>query len=187
MRKLIAFNSVTADGYFAGAAGDISWAYQGSDDAEYRSFVSANASGGGELVFGRVTYQMMASYWPTPLALQQNPTVAEGMNRMKKIVFSRTLRAASWSNTTLINSDLTGAIHRLKQEHGPGMTILGSGSIIAQLAAERLIDEYQLVVNPVVLGSGRTMFEGIPAPQNLKLTRSRIFPNGKVYLCYEQA
>src|ERR1700687_5198996 len=89
MRKLVVFNNVTLDGYFAGRNGDISWAHQ--EDAECNAFVAENASGGGVLVFGRITYDLMASYWPTPLALETMPVVAERMNNLPKVVFSRTL------------------------------------------------------------------------------------------------
>lgn len=185
MRKLIAFNHVTLDGYFVGVNGDFSWAHSGNDDAEYSAFVAENASGGGQLLFGRVTYELMASYWPTPIADQHNPVVAEGMNRMPKVVFSRTLDQASWSNTRLVKGDIASEIRKMKDEPGPGMAILGSGSIVSQLAPEGVIDEYQVVVNPVVLGKGRTMFDGIEEKLNLKLTKTRTFGNGKVYLCYE--
>jgi dihydrofolate reductase len=185
MRKIIVFNSVSLDGYFTDPNGDMSWAHAGSDDAEWNAFVGANASGSGQLLFGRITYELMAGYWPTPQALQNNPVVAEGMNRMPKVVFSRTLDNVSWSNTTLVKGDLASAARKLKQEPGPNMVILGSGSIVSQLASEGLIDEYQFVVNPIALGKGRTMFEGIPRKLNLKLTSTRSFANGKVVLCYE--
>jgi dihydrofolate reductase len=187
MRKLIAFNHVTLDGYFVSANGDFNWARNGNDDAEYSAFVAENASGGGQLLFGRVTYELMASYWPTPIADQHNPAVAAGMNSMSKVVFSRTLDKASWSNTRLVKSDLVSEIRKMKGEPGPGMAILGSGSIVSQLAPEHLIDEYQMMVDPVALGKGRTMFDGIKEKLNLKLTKTRTFKNGKVYLCYEPA
>jgi dihydrofolate reductase len=185
MRNLIVFNHVTLDGYFAGLNGDFSWAHTGNDDAEYAAFVAENAGGGGQLLFGRVTYQLMAGYWPTPMADQHNPAVAAAMNQMSKVVFSRTLREASWSNTTLVKGDIVAAIRRMKDQPGPGMAILGSGSIVAQLALEQVIDEYQMMVDPVALGSGRTMFEGISKMLTLKLTKTRTFKNGKVLLCYQ--
>lgn len=185
MRKLIAFNHVTLDGYFVSATGDFRWAHQGNDDPEYSAFVAENASGGGQLLFGRVTYELMASYWPTPLAEQHDPAVAKGMNSMSKVVFSRTLTHASWNNTRLVKGDLVSEIRKMKNESGPGMAILGSGSIISQLALEHVIDEYQMIVDPVALGKGRTMFDGITEPLNLNLTKTRTFGNGKVYLCYE--
>jgi dihydrofolate reductase len=182
MRKLIAFNHISLDGYFTGANGDFSWARTGNDDPEYQAFVKENASGGGALVFGRVTYQMMASYWPTPMARQHAAEVAEQMNGLEKIVFSRTLQEASWNNTTLLGGDLLTEVRKLKAGDGAGMAILGSGTIVAQLASASLIDEYQVVVNPVVLGAGRTMFD---SKADLKLIRTRTFANGKIYLCYE--
>jgi dihydrofolate reductase len=187
MRKLIVFNHVSLDGYFVGANSDFSWAHKGNDDAEYSAFVAENASGGGQLLFGRVTYELMASYWPTPIADQHNPAVAKGMNSMSKVVFSRTLNQASWNNTRLVKGDLVSEIRKMKDEPGPGMAILGSGSIVSQLAPEHLIDEYQMMVDPVVLGRGRTMFDGVKVALCLKLTKTRTFGNGKVYLCYEPA
>jgi dihydrofolate reductase len=187
MRKLIAFNHVTLDGYFVSATGDFRWASNGNDDPEYAAFVAENASGGGQLLFGRKTYELMASYWPTPIADQHNPAVAKGMNSMSKVVFSRTLDKASWNNTHLVKGDLVSEVRKMKSQDGPGMAILGSGSIIAQLAQENLIDEYQMMVDPVALGGGRSMFEGIKDKLTLKLAKTRTFQNGKVYLCYEPA
>jgi dihydrofolate reductase len=157
----------------------------GNDDPEYSAWVADNAKGGGELLFGRVTYNLMASYWPTPIADQHDPAVAKGMNSTPKVVFSRTLDQAAWSNTRLLNGDLVQEVRKLKEESGPGMAILGSGSIVAQLALEHVVDEYQMVVDPVALGKGRSMFEGIREQLNLKLTTSRTFNNGKIFLCFE--
>jgi Dihydrofolate reductase len=187
MRRLSVFNNVSLDGYFVDANGRMDFAYTGADDPEWMEFVSGNASGSGALLFGRVTYDMMASWWPTPQAKTAMPAVAEGMNRSAKYVVSRTMGDASWSNTTVLKGDLVSTIRSLKQSDGPGIVILGSGSIVAQLAPAKLIDEYQLVVKPVVLGGGRTMFDGLPAPVALKPTRSRTFRNGSVLLCYEPA
>jgi dihydrofolate reductase len=183
MRTLIAFTHVSLDGYFVDANGDMSWAHK--RDAEWNAFTQENArGGGGELVFGRITYDMMARFWPTPQAIQDMPVVADGMNRAPKVVFSRTLDRASWNNTRLVKGDPAAAIRKLKQEPGPGMVILGSGSIVSQLAPAGVIDEYQIVVNPVVLGKGRTMFEGIKGRLPLKRTSARTFGNGNVLLCY---
>jgi dihydrofolate reductase len=187
MRRLIVFNHVTLDGYFVGVNGDFSWARSGNDDPEYAAFVAGNASGDGQLLFGRITYELMASYWPTPLADQHNPIVAAAMNSMPKVVFSRTLDKALWSNTRLVKGDIVPEIRKMKEEPGPGMAILGSGSIVSQLALEHVIDEYQMVVDPVALGKGRTMFEAIQEMLTLKLTKSRTFKNGKVLLCFEPA
>jgi dihydrofolate reductase len=185
MPKLIVFNNISLDGYFTAAYGDFAWAHAGNDDAEYNEFVAENAGGGGQLLFGRITYEIMAGFWPTPQAMQMMPKVAEGMNSMQKVVFSRTLNSVSWNNTRLVKSDLASEVRKMKSESGNGIAILGSGSIVSQLTQEGLIDEYQVVLNPVVLGKGRTMFDGIKDKLNLKLTKSRIFKNGKVYLCYQ--
>jgi dihydrofolate reductase len=184
MRKLVVFNSVTVDGYFTDANSDISWAKQ-NQDAEFQEFVAGNASGGGMLLFGRITYEMMVSYWPTPAAREQNPAVAEGMNKLPKVVFSRTLDTVSWNNTKVVKGDIGAEVRKMKNEPGDDMVILGSGSIVSQMAQNGLVDEYQLVVYPLVLGKGRTLFEGLEDRLSLKLTRTRAFGNGNVLLCYE--
>ena len=186
MRKLLVFNSVTADGYFTDKNNDMSWAHRPSDP-EWEEFVAGNAQSGGELLFGRVTYEMMASFWPTDAAKKQFATVADGMNNSAKVVFSRTLDNVSWANTRLIKGNLADEVRKLKEEPGDNMVIMGSGSIISQLALEKVIDEYQMVVNPLVLGAGRTMFDGLKEKLKLKLTSSRTFSNGNVLLCYQPA
>jgi dihydrofolate reductase len=185
MPRLIVFNSVTLDGYFTGKNGDMSWAHQ--NDPEWNEFVEENAGGGGVLVFGRITYEMMKSFWPTPGALKSFPAVAERMNNLPKVVFSRTLDQADWNNTKLVKGDLAAEMRRMKKEPGEDMVILGSGSIVSQLAQEALIDEYQIVLNPVALGQGRTMFEGVKDKLTMKRTKTRTFENGNVLLCYEPA
>jgi dihydrofolate reductase len=185
MRKLAMFNAVTLDGFFSGPGGDLSWAHGAADDAEWNEFVAANSSGDGALVFGRVTFDMMASWWPTPAARQAMPDLSARMTAHSKIVFSRTLKSTSWENTTFIGDDLVASMRRLKTEAGPPMTILGSGSIVSQLAAEGLIDEYQLVIRPVALGKGRTLFEGLSNPLTMVRRESRVFKNGSVWLRYE--
>ena len=127
----------------------------------------------------------MTRYWPTPLARTHDRVVAERMNQLPKVVFSRTLDRASWNNTRLVKGELAAEIRKMKQEPGDGMAILGSGSIVSQLARQRLIDEYPVVVNPVVLGQGRTMFAGVQEKLSLELTKTRTFSNGNVFLCYQ--
>jgi dihydrofolate reductase len=185
MQRLVVFNSVTLDGYFSGVNGDISWAHSGNKDAEWDAFVADNASAGGTLLFGRITYELMASYWPTPEAMKNDPVVAERMNTLPKVVFSKTLDKASWSNTRLVKGGMGAETRKMKKQPGNGMTILGSGSIVSQLTQGGLVDEYQFVVNPIILGEGRTMFDGIKEKLALKLTRTRAFANGNVLLCYE--
>jgi dihydrofolate reductase len=183
MPKLVVYNAVSLDGYFSDADGDMSWAHK--QDPEWQAFVSENASGGGQLLFGRVTYDLMASFWPTPLAARSNPVVVERMNTLRKFVFSTTLDKVSWNNTTLLKGELATEVRKLKQEPGPNIVIMGSGSVVAQLADAGLIDEYQIVLNPLVVGSGRTLFEGVKRKLPMKLARSRAFGNGNVVLLYE--
>jgi dihydrofolate reductase len=185
MRKLIVFNHVTLDGYFTDKHGDMSWAHK--QDPEWSAFVSQNASGGGQLLFGRKTYEMMASYWPTPAAMKNSPVVAEGINKLPKVVFSKTMDTASWNNTKLVKGDLVQEVRKMKAAPGEDLVIMGSGSIVSQLAQAGLIDEYQMVVSPIVLGNGRTLFQGVDKKLPLKLAKSRTFGNGKVLLCYEPA
>jgi len=185
MRKLIVFNHISLDGYFTDANGDMRFAQNPIPDAEWDAFVAGNAGGGGTLVFGRITYELMVGFWPTPLALQQMPDVAEQMNSLPKVVFSRTLEHVSWNNTRLVKNDLSGEIRRMKEAAGEHMVIFGSGSIVSQLAQEGLIDEYQIVVDPVALGKGRTMFENIKEKLSLKLKTAQTFGNGNVLMCYE--
>jgi dihydrofolate reductase len=186
VRRLTAFENVSLDGFFVDAAGEMSWAHAGSDDPDFAAFVAANASGGGELLLGRKTYELMAAWWPTPMAREQDPAVAAGMNAMRKHVASRTLREPAWENTTLLAGDLAPAVRALVASDGPDLAILGSGSLVAQLAEAGLVDVVQLVVNPVVLGAGRSLFEGVP-PFRLRLESTRGFANGKVVLTYVRA
>jgi len=183
-RSLAVFESVSVDGYFTDASNDMSWAYDGATDPEFAEFTAKNAEGGGALVFGRVTYQMMASWWPTPAAAQAMPEVAAGMNAMPKIVFSSSLERADWSGTTLIRTDPVAAMRKLKATAGPDMVILGSGKLVAALAGAGLVDEFQLVTVPLVLGAGRTIFDGIDGPRPMRLVEERTFRNGRIFARY---
>lgn len=183
MARVIVFNQVSVDGLFATPDGDVSWAHR--HDPEWNDFVGKNAGGGGRLLFGRVTYDMMVAYWPTPAAAKNDPAVAAGMNALPKIVFSRTLKNVSWNNTTLVKDDLEAEVRKLKKDKGEDIVILGSGSIVAQLTNARLIDEYQLITVPVVLGHGRSLFDGVAGPLPLRRVRSRTFENGNVLNGYE--
>lgn len=185
MRKLMVFNMMSLDGFIADGKGDMSWARQ--HDEEWNSFVAGNASGEGVLMFGRVTYDMMAGYWPSPMATQNSPVVAKRMNELEKIVFSRNMEKVVWQNTTLVKGELVEEVKKLKQQAGAGMVILGSASIVEQLTAAKLIDEYQIAVNPTVLGSGKSMFASLPEKVSLRLKDSRTFRNGNVFLTYEPA
>ena len=182
MPKLISFTSISLDGYFTDPNGDMSWAH--SRDPEWNAFVAGNASGNGRLVFGRVTYDMMVAFWPTPAATQTMPEVAAGMNSMPKIVFSKSLVKADWQNSQVLKGSPVDNMRALKRDPGPDMAILGSGSIVAQLAEAELIDEIQIVVVPLILGRGRSLFHGVARHLPLTLTSSRRFQNGNVFNCY---
>ena len=181
MARLSSFTMVSLDGCYADASGGMSWAH--ATDPETKAFTAENAKGGGMLVFGRVTYEMMASYWPTPMAAQNDPAVAEGMNRMPKVVFSKTLKRAEWSGTTLAKGELVSEMKKLKQGK-LDLVVLGSGTLVGALAQAGLIDEYQLLVNPLVLGAGRRLFDGVTGMPRLELSSTRRFENGNVFLRY---
>jgi len=181
MRKLRVFESISVDGFFTGPGDDMSFAHAARDDAEFAEWVSNNASGGGELVFGRKTYQMMEAFWPTPVAARQMPRVAAGMNAAKKYVASRSLEP-TWNNTQLLQGELAQAVAALKQSPGPDLTLLGSGSVAAQLGEADLVDEYQFVIVPVALGAGRSVFS---KAKQLRLSSQRAFRCGNLVVTYD--
>jgi len=185
MRTLRSYTSISLDGFFTDAKGDMSWAHKRDD--EWNAFTGSNASGNAALLFGRVTYEQMKAFWPTPQAAQMMPEVAAGMNRMPKYVVSRTLDAVDWQNTTLLKGDLVREMQALKGSDGPDLVILGSGSVVSQLTEARLIDEYQLVLTAVALGKGRTPFQTLGDRQPFTLKKTRSFTNGNVVLWYEPA
>lgn len=185
MRKLQAFLHISADGYFTGPGGDLSWTRH-DQDPEYKQWADENARRDSVLVFGRTTYQMMASFWPSPMALEREPVMAEKMNAATKLAFTRSLSEATWNNTVLIKGDdAVEEMRSLKQQPGPALTILGSGSLVRHFAETGLLDEVQLLITPVALGAGRTLFEGIHKRLDLDLVSSRTFQNGKVLLIYK--
>jgi len=184
MAKLLVFENLSLDGYFTDAHGDMSFAHQSTPDPEWDAFVSGNASGNGRLLFGRVTYEMMASFWPTAQAAAALPSVAKYMNAQPKLVFSRTMAQASWQNSSVHSGDPVAEVRRLKQESAENMALMGSGSIVSALAQAGLVDEFQFVVVPVVLGAGRTLFAGGAQRLSMQLTKTRSFKNGHVLLCY---
>ena len=181
MRKISVFNFLTLNGFYKGVNGDISWHRHGAEEGEY---AKEGAQSDSILLFGRKTYEMMAGYWPTPIALSQNKALAEGMNRSEKIVFSHSLNQASWENTRIISGDIVDQIAKLKQTPGKDMTILGSGSIVTQFANAGLIDVFQLMIDPVALGEGTSLFANLRQTLNLKLESVRTFPSGVVLLVY---
>lgn len=187
MRKIIVSNLVTLDGFFAGPNGEIDWFITGEDFFEDapEQLDSVDA-----ILFGRVTYEGMLSYWTSPAAIEGDPIIAKRMNEQNKIVFSKTLDKVEWgkwNNATLIKGDLGEEVRRLKAQPGKNMIIFGSGQIVAALTQLRLIDTYLMFVNPVILGSGKSMFAGVNPPAKLNLVDSHTFKLGVVRLTYEPA
>ncbi len=190
MAKIGVFNFVSLDGFFAGPNGEIDWFKSIGKDDEYERYTQGQSSGGSTLLFGRTTYEMMKSYWPTEAAIQNDPHMAATLNDSPKIVFSKTLRSVEegphWKNVRLLHEIDPVEIRKLKEPAGGGMTLLGSGSIVQQLANLDLIDEVQLIVVPMVLGAGKPLFEGVHR-RNLKLLEARAFKNGITSLRYQSA
>ena len=188
MRKIIAFTNVSLDGYFAGPNGEIDW-FKTSDDEE-KAFTHKAAKQSSTLIFGHTTYEMMAGFWPTADAARNDPVIAGVMNSAPKIVFSKTLKPVKdgpvWKNVRVLHEIKKEEVARLKEQAGGDMVILGSGRIVQQLSNLDLIDEYQLMVHPLILGAGKYLFSGVNS-MNLKLYDIRTFRSGKVFVTYNRA
>lgn len=182
MGKLSVFNFTTLNGNYTASDGGIGWHKHGQEEGEYSK---EGVSSGSILLFGRRTYEMMAGFWPTPMAEQSMPEVAAGMNNSQKIVFSRTMRTAEWKNTKIIKENIVDEIARLKEREQRDLTILGSGTIVTLCAEHGLIDEYQIMIDPVLLGGGAQLCSGLRRTIDLKLTSTRTFQSGVVLLCYQ--
>jgi len=184
MRKVIVSMMVTLDGFFAGPNGEIDWHVV---DEEFNEYADDLLSSVDTLLFGRVTYQLMADYWPSPSATTDDPIIADKMNQLHKIAFSRTLEKVEWNNSRLVKGNIAEEMAKLKQQPGKDMAIFGSGSIVSTFTQRGLIDEYRIIVNPVVLGNGKPLFKGIHDKLNLKLLKTKTFRSGNVMLCYQPA
>lgn len=184
-RKLIVFNNISLDGFFADVNGAVDWFYE--HDAEWEHFVTEMTQSAGPLLFGRITYQMMELFWPTEAARQQLPLQAEGMNRRPKWIASKSLKELRWENSKLIKGDLVNEVRLLKEVPGEEICILGSGSLVAALSDTGLIDEYHIMLHPKVLGNGRSMFAGLHDRLSLKLLSTRTFSNGCLLLLYSRS
>jgi dihydrofolate reductase len=185
MRKVIASPFVTLDGFMAGPQGEIDWNGPYFDE-EMGNYIGEQFASVDTILFGRVTYQMFAHYWPHQ-GMKDDPIFAEKMNTLPKIVFSRTLEKAEWNNTRLVKDHVTEEIQGLKQQSGRNIVIDGSPGLIHSLTALGLIDEYRLRVHPIVLGGGIPLFKDIKEPMNLKLVKSQPFRSGVVILHYQPA
>lgn len=183
MGKLIVFEFITLNGFYKGPDEDINWHKHGGEEAEFSK--QNFESGARTLLFGRVTFEMMASFWPTGQAKKTFPEVAKGMNSSEKIVFSKTLKKTNWENTTIVNTDMIAEVKKLKKTKD--IVLLGSGKVLSQLANEGLIDEYQIMIDPVALGKGTALFGNIDRQIDLKLVKSRVFNSGVILLHYHPA
>jgi dihydrofolate reductase len=182
LRRLIASEMVTVDGFFSGPKGEVDWFVQSEDLEEFAQKLIDSVD---TILYGRVTYQMMAGYWP-----HASGSFADRTNRLPKLVFSSTLDETpwgDWDNAMPVRGVLADEVAKLKSESGRDMVIYGSGSVVQELTRLGAIDEYRLVVNPVVLGSGRPLFDGLRVRRNLRLTDSVSWPSGCVALTYQPA
>ena len=182
MRKVIFFMLISLDGYFEGRNHAIDWH---NVDAEFQQFSLAQLDSAGLLLFGRVTYELMAGFWPTAAAARDDPLTAAAMNRLPKVVFSRTLDHASWQHTRLVKENILEEVRRLKDEPGKDIFIFGSSDLSVALLQHGLIDEFRLLVNPLVLGAGTALFHGIQENLHLQLLQTQTFKNGNVLLVYQ--
>ncbi len=182
MGKLISFTFITLNGFFKGLNEDVTWHIHGGEEAEYSA---ENLKSGNTLLFGRVTYEMMATFWPTPMAFELFPEVAQGLHDATKIVVSRTLTATNWANTKIMGGDLMEEVPQLKQSSASDITLLGSGSILTQLLEARLVDELQIMLDPVVIGQGTPIFDQLNPKVELTLIKNRPFKNGVMLLYYK--
>lgn len=180
------FNHISIDGFFAGPNDELDWFYTLPHDDEWYNYTHSQAGTSSALIFGRTTYDMMKSFWPTKEAIKLDPVMAKSVNESTKIVFSKKLKKIeeeeNWKSITFYHEINPDEIEMLKQTNS--ITILGSSSIIQQFANHDLIDEYFLVLVPVVLGSGKSFFKDLKKT-NLKLLEARSFKNGIVLLHYK--
>jgi dihydrofolate reductase len=174
------WNLVTLDGFFEGPKSwDIGWHdYVWGEELERISLEQTRSIGA--LLFGRVTYQGMAGFWPT-----QKGEIADFMNEVPKVVFSRTLSKAEWNNTRLIKDKAEEEVMKLKKQTGKDLFIFGSADLSSSLTRSGLLDEYRLCVAPVVLGSGNPLFKASPDRLRMKLVEARPLKSGCVILRYQ--
>jgi len=187
MRKVITTTWVTLDGFIAGPNGEMDWVGELYDDA-MGAYESDLVTAADTLLLGRVTYESFAGSWPhvpdSPTASEGEKAYARRLNAMRKVVFSKTLDRAEWTNSTLLREVTPEAIEQWKREPGGDMLIYGSASLVRALADLGLIDEYQLLVHPVIIGSGKPLFGGLTNQVKLQLVTSKTHPSGVVLLTY---
>ena len=178
MAKLIMWNLMTLDGFVEGENRDISWHSDVWGEELARLSIDQLKSAGG-LIFGRVTYDLMANHWPSA-----EGDVADFMNALPKYVFSRTLATPGWNNTQVFGTDVADTVARLKRDSAKDLYLFGSADLAASLIPHRLIDEFRIAVNPLLLGAGSPLFR-TAGKLRLRLLDSRSLSNGIVILRYE--
>jgi dihydrofolate reductase len=187
MRKVVLFMHLSLDGFAAGPNGELDWL---PFDEELEAYADEIVSTVGSPIYGRVTFQMMESYWPTVL---QNPSSsskhdidhANWIEKIEKIVISRSLEKVEWNNTRLIKENIAEEIAKLKQQPGKDLVIFGSPSIAQAFIQLDLIDEYRFTVSPIVLSSGIRLFQDNKDKINLKLLSTRTLHSGVIALHYQ--
>jgi dihydrofolate reductase len=185
MRKVIASTFISLDGFIVGPNEDISWVTKNFND-EMGVYAGNLQSTMSAILLGRVTYHIMTNAWPS--MTEETSPGAERMNNVPKIIFSRTLNKVEWgkyNNARLVKNNAAQEVLNLKKQPGGDMVIYGSANLIQNFIKLDLIDEFQLLVHPVVLGSGKPLFKGLEKPMNLKLLRTETFKNGVVVLYYQ--
>src|SRR5229473_1035959 len=153
MARLIMWNLMTLDGFVEGPNRDISWHFDVWGEELERLSVEQLKSAGG-LMFGRVTYELMANHWPSATG-----EVADFMNALPKHVFSRTLTKSNWNNTQMFGADVPGRVAQLKRESAKDIFLFGSADLAASLMPRGLIDEFRVAVNPIIFGGGTPLFK----------------------------
>ena len=181
MRKIFWFEMASVDGYHETERFGLDWH---NVDSEFHDFALEQLQETDTLLFGRRTYDMMAGFWPTEAGERADPETAEAMNRLLKVVVSRTRTATDWAPTTIISGDVEGQLAELKEKPGKSIALLGSSALAANLLDLGLIDELRIMINPVVLGRGNPLLAGASRTA-LALARTRQFRNGNVLLTYE--
>ena len=179
MGKLIMWNLVTLDGYFEGPGHDLFW-HQSVWGEELEKFSIEQLDGAGALLFGRVTYDLMAAYWPT----EEPGVVADYMNALPKVVFSRSQREGGWTNTRFPAGDAVAEVAKLKHDTPKTILLFGSADLAASLMPAGLFDEIRLCITPQLLGSGTPLFKGAPERKKLELVEARRLTNGCAILRY---
>jgi dihydrofolate reductase len=184
MRKLFLFMLTSLDGYFEDERQSLDWH---NVDREFERFAIEQLSTVDMILFGRKTYEMMAAFWPSEEATLSDPIVAGHMNALPKMVFSKSLKSADWQNTRIIHNNEIGEVITLKQSEGGDIAVFGSSDLGVTLLQAGLLDEIRVLVNPLLLGVGKTLFAGLEQRVKLTLLSTRTFENGNVLLTYKLA